>query len=196
MINTNVDATGSVRITDGAGNTCVVPVELIANQDPVITCNGPVTLWQPNHLLVDVQSAFSVSDPDNDPLTVTIEMYSDESETPETGDGTGRHAPDFKNETNIVGGRGCLVRGERRGPENGRWYVAVITADDGRGGRVTMACLVAVVPHDQDPTSQALVLAEGEAGEAAIAAAITAEAELPISGTYKHGVSAALGPNQ
>jgi hypothetical protein len=59
-----------------------------------------------------------------------------------------------------------------------------------------MACLVAVVPHDQDPTSQALVLAEGEAGEAAIAAAITAEAELPISGTYKHGVSAALGPNQ
>lgn len=176
-----------------AGSVYVFSVEC-GNQPPVITCNGPVVLWSPDHGLVDVSSTFAASDPDEDPLTLTFRVFSDEPETPETGDGTGRHAPDFKNEHN--GGRGLLVRSERRGREDGRYYIFVITADDGNGGVTTKACIGAVVPHDQDQQSRDDVIAQAEAAALVVQNAIDNLDPLPPAGLHEHGLADPLGPKQ
>jgi hypothetical protein len=175
-------------------HNCPLVITVVTNQPPVIKCE-PVVLWSPNHFLVDVSSAVTVTDPDNNPVTVTVRMMSDEPEVPQAGDGTGRHAPDFKNEM-VPGGRGLLLRSERQGPGNGRYYVAVIEADDGQGGITTHACVVAVVPHDQSKASLAAVLAEAAAAEVAIQAAIDSAAILPIPGTQEHGLASPQGPHQ
>lgn len=164
------------------------------NQPPVITCNGPVVLWSPDHELVDVSAAFSVTDPDDDPVTLSFRVFSDEPETPETGDGTGRHAPDFKDEHD--GGRGLLVRSERRGSEDGRYYIFVITADDGNGGVTTGVCVAAVVPHDQDQQSLDDVIAQAEAAVPVVQDALDNGGELPPPGLYEHGLADPLGPKQ
>ena len=167
------------------------------NQPPLITCNGPVVLWSPNHDLVDVGSAISISDPDNDPVTTSFRVFSDEPETPETGDGTGRHAPDFKNEYGT--GRGLLVRSERQGRvwSNGRFYVVVVTADDGNGGVTTEVCIAAVVPHDQnDPSSLDAVMAQAQAGAQAIRDALPIGGNPPPPGLHEHGLAGPVGPKQ
>ncbi|HUU95248.1 MAG TPA: hypothetical protein VM487_05880 [Phycisphaerae bacterium] len=142
---------------DGIDDAC-------ENQSPVILCNEAAVIWSPVHELIDVSPAFSAydPDPDDDALTLSFRVFSDEPEIPETGDGTGRHAPDFKDEVPDAEretGRGLLVRSERRGGEDGRLYIVVITADDGNGGVTTEVCVAAVVPHDQDQQSLDDVLA-------------------------------------
>jgi len=177
---------------DGIGDAC-------DNRPPVITCNGPVTLWSPDHELVDVSPAIGASDPDGDPVTLSFRVFSDETETPDTGDGTGQHAPDFKDE--YPEGRGLLVRSERRGPEDGRFYVGVITADDGNGGVTTQVCVLAVCPHDQNnPESLDDVLAQAAAAAAAVQTEVD-NGTLPPTpnappGLYEHGLSDPLGPKQ
>jgi len=183
-----------VLVTNNCGTVTSDAANVSVNAPPVLSCNGAVALWSPNHELVDVQSAFGVSDPDGDEVSLTIRIFSDESEIPETGDGTGKHAPDFKNE--LYDGRGLLLRSERRGKEDGRWYVAVITADDGNGGVTQGVCLLAACPHDQDQTSLDAALAQGAAAAASIQAAVDAGTSLPLSGMYEHGLAAPLGPIQ
>ncbi len=175
---------------------CVVNVqiEVIGNRPPEITCNDPVVLWSPNHDLFDVSSAFSVVDPDGDPVTLSVRVFSDETETPETGDGTGRHAPDFKEEL-FEGGRGLIVRSERRGPADGRVYIFVITASDGIA-ETTEVCIAAVVPHDQNDESLVDVLAQAAIAWADVLAAVLAPEPLPPSGLVEHGLSEELGPKQ
>jgi hypothetical protein len=154
------------------------------NRPPQVTCNGPVVLWSPDHELVDVSSAISVSDPDGDPVALTFRVFSDETEVPDTGDGTGKHAPDFKPEL-ASGAHGVFVRSERRAPEDGRFYIGLVRADDGRGGVTEQVCVLAVCPRDQTQESLNAVLAQ------AAAAAPNAPVEL-----YEHGLSAPLGPKQ
>jgi len=182
-------------VTDLANeyDECTVSVEVV-NRPPVVTCNGPVVLWWPDHELVDVSSAFDVFDPDGDPLTLSFRVFSDEPEVPETGDGTGRHAPDFKDEHD--GGRGLLVRSERRGAEDGRYYIFVITADDGNGGVTTEVCVAAVCPHDHDQQSLDDVMAQAEAARIIVQDAVDSDEVLPPSGLYEHGLSEPLGPKQ
>jgi hypothetical protein len=169
------------------------------NEPPVIICNDPAVLWSPDHGLVDVGSAVSIFDPDEDALALTIRIFSDETEIPDTGDGTSKHAPDFKDEL-YDGGRGLLVRSERRGAEDGRFYVAVITADDGNGGVTTGVCPVAVCPRQQTEESLGDVLDQAYAGAAYVLGLVDA-GTLPASpgapaGLSEHGLSEALGPNQ
>ena len=201
----------TIVVSAGAGNTqslvfdatCYMPygstvqwdyvsITDTGNQPPEITCSDPVVLWSPNHELVDARAAFTVSDPDGDPVSLSIRVFSDESEMPETGDGTGRHAPDFKDE--MAGGRGLLVRSERRGREDGRFYLGLITANDGNGGITTKVCVLAVCPHDQnDPTSLDNVLLQATTA----AAAATAVGDDPAAiGLIEHGQSEQLGPHQ
>jgi hypothetical protein len=171
------------------------------NQPPEITCNGPVVLWSPQHELVDVSSAIiSGRDPGGDLTSLTIRVFSDETEVPDTGDGTGRHAPDFKNET-FAGGRGVLVRSERRGPEDGRFYIGVITAD---GGVTEQVCVLAVCPHDENDESLLDVLGQAETAAFAVEAVVDdlllvlPGDPLPdaINHLYEHGLSEELGPKQ
>ncbi|MCZ6652541.1 MAG: hypothetical protein O7D91_05870, partial [Planctomycetota bacterium] len=121
-------------------------------------------------------------------------VFSDETEVPDTGDGTGNHAPDFKDEL-FAGGRGLLVRSERRGPEDGRVYIVVITASDGIAETIAV-CIAAVVPHDPDDASLADVLAQAAIAAADVQTAIDEVSPLPSPGLAEHGLSGELGPKQ
>lgn len=184
-------------IADGTSqdyNTNGIPDEC-ENAPPIITCDGPVVLWSPDHELADVSSAITAEDPDGDDVTLSFRVFSDEPEVPETGDGTGRHAPDFKDDL-FEGGRGLLVRSERRGPEDGRFYILLVTADDGYGGAATAVCQAAVVPHDQDQQSLDDVLTQAEAAASDVQAAVDSGGTLPPPALHEHGLSDPLGPKQ
>jgi len=102
------------------------------------------TLWPPNHEFVPI-SILGVTDPDGDPVTITINsIYQDE---PVDAKGSGDTAPDGQG----VGTDTAEVRAERSGskkvPGNGRVYHIAFTADDGHGGSCTGTVRVCV-PHD------------------------------------------------
>jgi hypothetical protein len=182
----------------GAG-FCVAIATPTGNQPPVIMSNGPVALWSPNHALLDVSSAFGVSDPDGDPVELTFRVFSDETEIPDTGDGTGQHAPDFKTVL-ASGAPGLFLRSERRGAEDGRFYVVVITADDGHGGVTSAACVAALCPRDQNQQSLDDVLAQaamaaGHVQSLVDTGTLPAPGQSP-QGLTEHGLAAPRGPFQ
>ena len=192
---------GSHVVNQTRGSAYVFSVT--CNLPPIISCNGPVVLWSPNHDLMDVSSSFTMVDPNvNDEVSLSFRVFSDEPELPETGDGTGRHAPDFKDEHD--GGRGLLVRSERRGAEDGRFYILVVTADDGNGGVTTEVCIGAVVPHDSDPQSLDDVMAQATAAALDIESVLSGSGlpepgdplPSPIEHLFEHGLSRQLGPKQ
>jgi len=103
------------------------------------------TIWPPNHKFVSI-GVLGVSDPDGDPVTITIDsIYQDE---PVDALGDGRFAPDGAG----VGTSTAYIRAERSGTKkvsgNGRFYHIGYTADDGQGGICSGEVTVAV-PHDQ-----------------------------------------------
>ena len=115
-----------------------------------------------------------------------IEVWSDETEVPEKGDGTGKFAPDAKD---LVPG-GLRLRKERRGGEDGRVYLILATATDCSGNSTT-TCSTVVCPHDQSDAALAEVAAQAAAAEATCNAT-----GLPPTGYHQHGVSAELGNKQ
>jgi hypothetical protein len=119
------------------------------NEPPV--CDGafadPDELWPPNHKFVDV-NVLGVTDPDGDPVTITIDsIFQDE---PVDTFGDGKFAPDGAG----VGTDTAEVRAERAGtkkvPGDGRVYHIEFTADDGSGGEC-IGTVTVCVPHDQRP---------------------------------------------
>jgi hypothetical protein len=102
------------------------------------------TIWPPNHKFVAV-NVLGVTDPDGDPVSITIDsIYQDE---PVDTLGDGSFTPDGQG----VGTDTAEVRAERAGtkkvPGNGRVYHIRFTANDGNGGSCTGEVLVGV-PHD------------------------------------------------
>lgn len=171
------------------------------NEPPVVTCGTPAVMWSPNHEFVDVSgNLFTIDDPDTLPedLTVDVRVVSDENEIPETGDGTGKHAPDFKTQL-ANGANGFFLRSERRGPGDGRVYLVVVTVSDGFN-TVTQVCVAAVTPHDQTTESMMQVLSEADARAADLQAEIdlvgVGNVDLAAMGLYEHGLSGQLGPKQ
>jgi hypothetical protein len=182
-----------------AGGHTSIAIADSGNEPPVITCNAPAVLWSPDHTLVDVSSAFSIDDPDGDPVGVWIRVFSDETEVPDTGDGTGQHAPDFKTEL-ASGAQGLFLRSERRAQEDGRFYVIVVTADDGNGGLTEAACVAAVCPHDQTQEALSEVLTQADLAAAGVQSLVDtgtlpAPGQAP-TGLYEHGLAAPKGPFQ
>jgi cysteine-rich repeat protein len=115
-------------------------VALTCNLKP--DCDGAVAtpdlLWSPNHKFEAINVL--VTDPDGDPVTVTIDsIFQDEKVK-----GPGKHHPDGLG----IGTSTAEVRAERDGKGDGRVYHIGFTADDGRGGVCTGEVLVGV-PHDQ-----------------------------------------------
>ncbi len=112
-------------------------------------CSGAVAdpnlLWPPDQKFVDV-AIVGVTDPDGDPVTITItDIAQDE---PLEGLGDGNTCPDAIGvDTDIA-----YVRAERSGAKNtsgdGRVYHLSFTADDGQGGECS-ATVTVCVPHDQ-----------------------------------------------
>lgn len=110
---------------------------------------GPSQLWPPNHNFVPIV-ILGVTDPDGDPIAITIDSIFQDERVRQSGGGAGNSAPDGEG----VGTATANVRAERNGnpktPGNGRVYHIGFTADDGNGGTCIGSVLVCV-PHDQRP---------------------------------------------
>jgi hypothetical protein len=104
------------------------------------------TIWPPNHKFVTI-NVLGVTDPDDDPVTITIEsIFQDE---PVDALGDGRFAPDGAG----VGSSTAYVRAERSGTKkvagNGSVYHIGFSADDSNGGACIGEVLVGA-PHDKN----------------------------------------------
>lgn len=118
----------------------------IANEPPVCTAAAPSDseIWPPNHQFVPITIS-GVTDPDGDPVTVTVDSIFQDEPTDTFGDG--QFTPDGSG----VGTSTADVRAERAGtkklPGDGRFYHIAFTADDGNGGTCSGSVAVSV-PHD------------------------------------------------
>ncbi|HSC90922.1 MAG TPA: VWA domain-containing protein [Gaiellaceae bacterium] len=126
-----------------ANNSATVVTEI--NLNPVCTAavTGLGDLWPPNHKLVSGRIA-GVTDPDGDPVSLTITGITQDEPVDATGNGDGNTSPD----ATIGSGGAFAVRAERAGTGDGRVYAIAFTASDGLGGSCS-ATLLAGVPHDQ-----------------------------------------------
>lgn len=117
------------------------------NEPPDCTQAYPsvARLWPPNHQFVPI-NVMGVTDPDGDPVSVTVtSIFQDE---PVDTFGDGRFTPDGMG----VGTATASVRAERAGtvyvPGNGRVYHIGFSAADGQGGTCSGTVLVSV-PHNE-----------------------------------------------
>ena len=138
--------TASVECCSGLVCSSSDVANFVPNQAP--NCSGAFAsteiIWPPNHKMVPIQ-ILGVTDPDGDPLTITIDSIRQDEPLNTVGDGN------FEPDGGGLGADTAWVRAERSGakkvPGNGRVYHISFTADDGRGG--TCSCEVLVgVPHD------------------------------------------------
>lgn len=94
--------------------------------------------YPPNHEFVPIDIE-GVTDPDGDPVMVTVvDIFQDEKLV---NDGSGRSCPDG----DLLGGR---VRAERQGRGNGRVYHIMFAAEDDFGG-TCQGTVKVCVPHDR-----------------------------------------------
>jgi hypothetical protein len=108
----------------------------------------PDVLWPANHRLVEI-AITGVTDPDGDPVTITV--TGNTQDEPTNGVGDGDTAPDGFG----VGTSKAQVRAERSGTGNGRVYAISFKAEDGKGGACTGVVKVSV-PHDRGKGSVAV----------------------------------------
>jgi len=129
----------------GTGDHVVQALEAQCNAPPDCTnaVAYPSELWPPNHKFADV-SVTGVTDPDGDPVTITITGISQDE--PLNGLGDGDTCPDASG----VGSAVAKLRAERSGTADGRVYHMSFNASDGRGGECAGEATVCV-PHDQRP---------------------------------------------
>ncbi|MEW6758386.1 MAG: CARDB domain-containing protein [Acidobacteriota bacterium] len=141
------DADGAVIETKEDNNCASARVNLFvgvmpANRPP--ECAGASAsaslLWPPNHKPQDI-ALQGVTDPDGDPVTVTVSAITQDE--PTNGLGDGDEAPDGFG----VGTATARVRAERSGTGNGRVYRIAFTASDGKGGSCQGSVTVGA-PHD------------------------------------------------
>jgi len=132
-VSTNVDFDPWLAESQVIVDPCVL------NQPP--DCSGAYpsigTLWPPNHKFHQIE-VLGVTDPDGDPVTITVDSIYQDEEVDSTGDGA--FAPDGDG----VGTSTALIRAERDGSNNGRVYHIGYTADDGQGGTCSGEIVVSV----------------------------------------------------
>jgi len=158
---------------------------------PQINCSVTTnTLWPPNHDLVNVGLAATVTDDCDSNVVIGggpngtgVTVYSDEQDL---DIGSGNHSPDAKN---IALGT-LRLRSERAGPINGRVYLIVVQATDA-SGKTGFCATTVTVPHDQSKASKNSV-----AAQAAAAAAFFNTNHVPPPGFVQVGVGPVVGPKQ
>lgn len=105
---------------------------------------APDCLFPPNHQFVPVIIT-GVTDPDGDPVTITVTgVSSDEPTATILGAGGMHHVPDAIG----VGTANVSLRAERSGAGDGRVYQITFVASDSRG-RTSTGTVRVGVPHDQ-----------------------------------------------
>jgi len=137
LLGTGGDLSGGFTLTGtltvvGASATDSLDISIgtqVTNEPP--DCSraraNVLTLWPPNHKFRPV-SVVGVTDPDGDPITISINsIFQDE---PTNGLGDGDTSPDGQG----IGTSMAQVRAERQGSGNGRVYHIRFTAADGKGG--------------------------------------------------------------
>ena len=143
--------------TDPSGNTAVCMFTVTVNRAPDCTATPSIAeIWPPDHKMVNI-TIQGGSDPDGDPVTVTITGITQDEPLNTLGDGNTE--PDGA----IVGTSVARVRAERSGtprvPGNGRVYRISFTLSDGRGGECEGNVSVCV-PHDQG--NQSVCIDDGQ----------------------------------
>jgi len=131
---------------DGYGIDDVLVTFPPANQDPLCTVTSNVsTLWPPNHKMVAITLSGG-SDPDGNPITLTVTGVTQDE--PTNGLGDGDTPKDAKYPGSATNPGPLQVRAERSGLGDGRAYVISYTLDDGNGGSCDGTVTIGV-PHDQ-----------------------------------------------
>ncbi len=196
--------TVSLTVTDddGASSTCTTTATISGTGNHAPDCSNAVAfrpeLWPPSGQFVR-QRILGVTDPDGDPITITIDGVTQDEFI--QGAGSGNRCPDARRIGNDV-----EVRSERSGQGDGRVYEISFTASDGRGG-VCSGTVTVCVPHDQ--SGQPCVDSgqfensfgpcaiprgsEGESAELALAATVSTEIvvldyQLPAAATVQLAV--------
>jgi hypothetical protein len=143
------DYTLTYTATDHSGNqTIMTRLVQVLNRAPVCALARPsiAELWPPNHKMVNI-SILNVTDPDGDPVTITVTRITQDEPINTYGDGdTG---PDGAG----IGTSTAQVRAERSGtkkvPGNGRVYAITFIARDNFGASCEPHTVRVCVPHDQ-----------------------------------------------
>src|SRR5262249_3785696 len=136
--------TCNAKDSSGNTNSCSSQVVVRDTTPPTIASVAatPNVLWPPNHMLVPVQVAVSVSDKcDAAPVCKITTISSNE---PIDGLGDGDTAPDWQ----ITGNLTANLRAERSGTGTGRVYTLTVQCTDHANNSATATTTVQV-PHDQ-----------------------------------------------
>jgi hypothetical protein len=144
VYSSNGPKTITVSVTDDDGATGTASVTIDINAPPNCSTVTPdrSSLWPPNHTLRLVTLS-GATDPDGDPVTLTVDAVTQDE--PLNGVGDGDTSPDA-----VLAAQSdqVYIRAERAGPGDGRVYRISFTGSDGRGGFCTGQTHVDV-PHDQ-----------------------------------------------
>jgi hypothetical protein len=138
------------RAFDGTANSsCVaVTITVIDTQPPSVTASVAVgTLWSPNNKMVDVGLSFAATDNGGGAVTTSVTVYSDEDDGA-TPDASGM----------------LLLRAERNGAGDGRFYLIRIAATDA-ANNTGYTCLTVLVPKSQSAADVASVTAQAAAAQ-------------------------------
>jgi hypothetical protein len=180
---TNVTATA----TDTGGNVsmCSFTVTVEDKEPPMVTSSVTTTsFWSPSHDLVNVGLTVNATDNCPDPITIGVNVFSDEGENTYAD---GNFSPDAKD----IAASTLRLRSERFGNSDGRVYLVVTTATDKAGNKAT-SCATVVVPHDLSTVSIASVNAQAAAAKAYC----EANSGAPPPGFVQIGVGPVVGPKQ
>lgn len=148
-------STFSYTIGDGlASATATVTVTITpSNAPPACTAAIGGEIWPPNHKRFYAAPIGGVTDPDGNPITITVTGIWQDEPIDSTGDG--QFAPDGR----IENGQ-AWIRAERNGlgntaRGNGRVYEILFSASDGQGGSCN-GSVFWTVPHNQGQGSTAI----------------------------------------
>lgn len=125
---------------------CSSMVNVVDTTAPVIQSltATPNSLWPPNHKMVPVSLAVSVSDVCDPTVAASCQITSVTSNQPVNGTGDGNTAPDWE----ITGPLTLNLRAERAGNLGARIYTITVTCTDGSGNS-SMKTVQVTVAHDQ-----------------------------------------------
>ncbi len=173
----------TVTCTAATGTSCSFSVTIQDTEAPTVSCSvGDSELWPPNHNLINV--ALAVTANDNCGASVLVQVFSNEDDEGETGDGN--FSPDAKD----VAAGTLRLRAERSGGGNGRVYLIIVTATD-PSGNVSRCCKTVTVAHSNSGASR-----EEVASQAAAAEAFCQQNGGPPPGYFIIGDGPVIGPKQ
>jgi hypothetical protein len=121
----------------GGGDAFVTVLQLNRPPDCSAAFASPASIWPPNSRLVPI-FVRGVSDPDGDPVTLTVTGVRQDEPLSRAG------SPDATG----IGTDGVSLRADRAGGGDGRVYRLSFTATDSQGASCTGTATVCV-PHDQ-----------------------------------------------